>query len=136
LTSIGNIHTLHVEVYGKDIKVREGQKFLDWGTVYPGTLTNYTFNVTSRSNIQAKLIIKAINWTFYNSQNQIVKQTNETNYVILISTYNETLMDPKQTIQVILTLKVIHSDEFIDFLIENDIQTFSFDIRIYLTEKS
>lgn len=64
IPSIGTIRVLNVEVSGKDILAKNGQKFIDWGIIYPGTAINRTFNVTSRSNVDAFLIIEAANWTF------------------------------------------------------------------------
>ena len=132
LPSIGAIHTINVEVYGGDLKeLSNGQKFLDWGTVYPGMMVNRTLNVTSRSNVDAVLIIKTMNWAFNNSQGKIVKgPVNKTDYLTLKVSLNETLIHPNQTLELTLTLKVADSDDFIDFLIENDVKTFSFDICI------
>jgi hypothetical protein len=135
IPSIGKIHTLNVEVYGKDIQYQDGQPFIDWGVVYPRTLVNRTFNVTSKSNIQATLTIETANWTFYNSQNQTVKgSTNQTNYMNLNSNYNNTLINPNQTLKLTLTLNVTSSIDFINFLIESDVKSFSFDIHIYIKE--
>ncbi len=132
LPSIGTIHTINVEVYGGDLKeLSNDQKFLDWGTVYPGIMVNRTLNVTSRSNVDAMLIIKTMNWAFNNSQGKIVKgPVNKTDYLTLKVSLNETLIHPNQTLELTLTLKVADSDDFIDFLIENDVKTFSFDICI------
>jgi|Deesub1362B_J571_1020462.scaffolds.fasta_scaffold13362_2 hypothetical protein len=135
LPSFGTIYTLNVEVYGNDIRIQNGKKFIDWGIVYPGTLTNRTFNVTSKSNIQAILIIETANWIFYNSQSQAVKgPTNRTNYMSLNSNYNNTLINPNQTLELTLTLNITSSDNFINFLIESDVKSFSFDIHIYIKE--
>jgi len=132
LPSIGTIHTINVEVYGGDLKeLSDGQKFLNWGTVYPGMMVNRTLNVTSKSNVDAMLIIKTMNWAFNNSQGKIVKgPVNKTDYLTLKVSLNETLIHPNQTLELTLTLKVADSDDFIEFLIENDVKTFSFDICI------
>ena len=133
LPSFGTIYTLHVEAYGGDLQEADGRKFIDWGTVYPGIVVNRTFTVRSESNVDAKLIIRAINWIFNNSQGEIVKgPTNETNYIALTASLNETLITSNQSLEVTLTLVVPNSSDFIDFLIENDITTFSFDIYVYL----
>jgi len=138
LPSFGTIYTLQAEVYGGSLKeLDNGQKFIDWGTVYPGTTVNRTFNVMSKSNVEAKLIIKAMNWVFNNSRGEIVKgPTNETNYMTLIASLNETLMNPNQSLEVTLTLIVSNSNDFINFIIENEVTSFSFDIYIYMSKPS
>jgi len=135
LPSFGTIYTLHVEAYGGDLQEENGRKSIDWGTVYPGIVVNRTFTVRSKSNVDAKLIIRAINWIFNNSRGEIVKgPTNETSYMALTASLNETLITSNQSLEVTLTLVVPNSSDFIDFLIENDVTTFSFDIYIYLRQ--
>lgn len=133
LPSIGIIYTINIEVHGKDIQTRNGEKFIDWGTVYPGIKVNRTFNVTSKSNIPATFIITTTNWIFYNSSDRIVQgPDNKTNYMSLTPSHNKTIIGPNQTIELTLTLNVISSSEFIDFLIEKDVRKFSFDIHLYV----
>jgi hypothetical protein len=133
--SIGTIRTINIEVYGKDIKTQDSKKFIDWGMVYPGVLANRTFNVTSKSNIQAVLIIRATNWTFYDSSDQIVEVSdNKANYMSLTSSQNKTIITPNQTLELTLILNVTASREFINFLIEKNVRKFSFDIHIYVKE--
>lgn len=138
LPSLGTIHTLNVEVYGKDIKEENGEKFLDWGILYSGTQTNRTFTVKSKSNVEGTLIIKAANWTLYNSKNEtVLGPTDKIKYLtILPPKQNTTILKPDETIELTLTLNVTASKEFIDYILENDVQTFTFDLHIYLTEKT
>jgi len=127
LPSVGTIYTLNVEVHGP--------KTIDWGIVYPGIRVSRTLDVTSKSNIESLLIIKPMNWVFYDSQGEIVEgPMNKTSYMSMTADLNETLMHPNETVEVTLTLKAANSNEFIDFLIENDVETFSFDILIYLSK--
>ena len=138
LPSFGTIYTLQAEVYGGSLKeLSNGQKLIDWGTVYPGTTVNRTFNVMSKSNVEAKLIIKATNWIFNNSRGEIVEgPTNETDYMTLIASLNGTLMNPNQSLEVTLTLMVSDSSDFINFILENEVTSFSFDIHIYMSKPS
>lgn len=127
LPSIGTIYTLNVEVHGP--------KVIDWGTVYPGITVSRVINISSKSNIEAVLIIKPMNWVFNDSQGEIVEgPTNETRYMVMTANLNGTLIHPNQTVEVTLTLKVTNSKALIDFLIKNDVETFSFNILIYLSE--
>jgi len=136
LPSIGTIYTFHAEVYGNDIKeLSDGQKLIDWGIVYPGSVVTKTFNVTSESNAKAILVIKPMNWVFNNSRGEIVEgPVNKTDYMTLSANFNGTLMSPGQTSEVKLTLMVSNSHEFINFLIENHVTVFSFDIYVYMSK--
>ena len=140
LPSIGTIYTFNVEVYGGDLKeLSNGQKFLDWGTIYPGMVVNRSFNVKSKSNVDAILIIKPANWTFKDSTNRTINFS-ETDYETLVSGFiftsnsNGTLIRPNETLEVTLTLKVEASSDFIDALIRNNVKNFSFDIYIDLSK--
>jgi len=135
IPSIGTIHVLNVEVYGGDIKYLNGELTLDWGIVYPGSQINRSFFIKTKGNINGTLKIKAGNWTFKNSKTIIY---NHTEWMTIESIYNgtkkpymEVLMGEK-TIMAIITLKVSNSDDFIDWIIENNIKTFSFDISVIL----
>jgi hypothetical protein len=48
--------------------------------------------------------------------------------------YNNTTVNPKQTVPVKLTLSIDNSDNFIWFLINNNVTEFSFDIMISANE--
>jgi len=135
ILSVGTIHALYVEVYGGDIKEVNGQKIIDWGIVYPGSLVNRTFNVVSKSNIEATLIIKAVNWTLYNSENKTVRgPSDHIEYLNLLSPEsNMTVLKPDETIRVTLYLNVTNSAEFINLVIRNNVTSFRFDIRIFLS---
>ena len=141
LPSIGTIYTLNVEVYGGDLKeLSNGQKFLDWGAIYPGMEVNRGFNVKSKSNVDAILTIKPTNWTFKDSTNRTINFSSETDYETLVSGFiftsnsNGTLISPNETLEVTLTLKVKVSIDFVDALIRNNVKNFSFDIYIDLSK--
>ena len=141
LPSIGTIYTLNIEVYGGDLKeLSNGQKFLDWGVIYPGMEVNRGFNVKSKSNVDAILTIKPTNWTFKDSTNRTINFISETDYETLVSGFiftsnsNGTLIRPTETLEITLTLKVKVSSDFIDALIRNNVKNFSFDIYIDLSK--
>ena len=138
LPSLGTIHTLNVEVYGKDVQEKNGEKYIEWGILYPGTQINRTFTVKSKSNVEGILIIKATNWTLYNSKNEtVLGPTDKMKYInILPPKQNETILKPDETIELTITLNATASKEFIEYILENDVQTFTFDLHIYLTEKT
>ena len=135
IPSIGTIHALNVEVYGGDIKYLNGELTLDWGIVYPGSQINRSFFIKTKGNINGTLKIKAGNWTFRNSKTIIY---NYTEWMTIESIYNGTkkpymeILMGEKTIMAIITLKVSNSNDFIDWIIENNIKTFSFDISVIL----
>lgn len=153
--SIGTIHVLNVEVYGGDIQKCNGEKCLDWGIVYPGKSLNRTFYAKSKSNAEATLIIKIVNWTLYKSEtpdsdevvltnctlyyesenNRVIYGPSESiEYFTLYAPENRTMLKPGETIKVTLYLDAADSIDFIDFVIENDIKSFQFDIYVFMSE--
>ena len=130
LINVGKVHTLNVEVYGGDLTTINGELALDWGTVYPEIKVNRTFYIRSKSNVEGTLIIKTGNWTFKNTETYTYDKTKWMN--IIEPSWNETKLQPNQEIFAIITLNVTNSQEFIDWLIENEIKSFSFDITITL----
>jgi len=138
IPSIGTIHTLNVDVYGRDIQYFDGVKMIDWGVVYPGSSVKRAFNVTSISNVEGVLIIRVFNWTFYDSTNKLVRgPINKTDYmeILIEPECNMTILKPDETVELTLTLNVTSSNDFINFIVENDVRSFSFDIIIHITEK-
>ena len=138
IPSLGTIHALNVEVYGGDIRYLNGQPTLDWGVVYPGSQINRSFFIKTKSNINGTLKIKAGNWTFKNSETFIY---NSTEWMAIERIYNGTkklymeVLKGENTIMATITLKVSNSDDFINWIIEKDIKTFSFDIYVILEPK-
>ena len=130
LINVGKVHTLNVEVYGGNLTTINGELVLDWGTVYPGIKVNRTFYIKSKSNVEGTLIIKTGNWTFKNTETYTYDKTEWMN--IIEPPWNETKLKPNQEIFATITLNVTNSQEFIDWLIENEIKSFSFDITITL----
>jgi len=130
LINIGKVRTLNVEVYGGNLTTINGELALDWGTVYPGIKVNRTFYMRSKSNVEGTLTIKTGNWTFKNTKTYTYSKTEWMN--IIEPPWNKTKLQPKQEIFATITLNVTNSQEFIDWLVENEIKSFSFDITITL----
>jgi hypothetical protein len=130
--SMGKIHTINVNVQGGDLKYMNGEPTLDWGVVYPGLQVNRTFYVTSKSNIEGTLTIKVVNLTFSNTE---AFTYNKTDWMKIVEpSCNKTTIKPKETILVTLTLNVSNSNDFVNWIIENNIKSFNFDIHIYVKE--
>jgi hypothetical protein len=134
LPSLGNIRTLGVKAYW-DPKLKNETTEITWNTVRPGTSYNVTLYLQSISNIKTRLQLQTANWTFRNSNATIVSgPANSTNYMNLKWNYNNTTVNPGQTLKVTLTLSVENSIDFILFLINNNVKQFSFDIIISTSE--
>ena len=117
--SLGTIYTIGVEAYW-DPDCENKTETIDWGTIWLGSSKNVTFYIRSVSNFEATLNLNATNWNL----------ANISDYINLSWSYNGTLVNPGEIIQVTLTLSAPFSDSFIRYLIANDVKNFNFDIVI------
>ena len=122
MPGLGNIVTLEYDVDNRTI---------DWGTIYVGTSTDRSFNLTSKSNTVTTPELTYGNWTFRNAQNQPTPQPSVNNMTINWNLNNDTRLDPNQKINVTITLTAEYDQTFVDYLINNSVVTFIFDIVIY-----
>lgn len=128
--SIGTLYTIGVRAY-RDANLENETTEINWDTIYVGTSKNVTLYVQSVSNVKTTLKLSTANWTFLNSVNAIVSGPNDTiPYIHLTWDYDDLPVNPQETIQVTLTLTTDDSLAFIQFLINNNINQFSFDIKI------
>lgn len=138
IPSLGTIRTTGVKAYGGNITLNEnGEQQINWGTIYPGTLTNRSFNVQSESNIETTLIFKIENWTFLDSAHNDVTRslpTPHTDYMNITCAQNETTIRPDEIVYTTLTLSITSSPDFINAIVTNDVQEFSFDTHIKAKE--
>ena len=133
--SIGTIRTIGVKAY-YDPSLQNQTTQIQWGTTYPGSTTNATLYIKSTSNTKTTLHLQTANWTFRNYTDAIVPgPDNATPYLNLTWNYNGTTISPSQTIPVILALSVTDSQTFTQFLVDNNVTSFSFDIIISATEQ-
>ena len=122
MPGLGNIVTLGYDVDNRTI---------DWGTVYVGTSTDHAINLTSRSNTVTTPELSYGNWIFKNAENQPAPQPSVNNMTLSWSLNNDTQIEPNQKINVTLTLTAEYDPTFVNYLINNTITTFSFDIIIH-----
>lgn len=128
--SVGTLRTIGVEAYGGNITIDEqGNQYINWSTIYTGASENRSFYLRSKSNVKTILNLTTANWTFYDSENKIVTGFNAS-YLNLGWDYNNTLISPFEEIYVTLTLKASVESSFINALIINKVEKFSFDIII------
>ena len=138
IPSLGTIRTTGVKAYGGNITLKEGKQCIDWGTIYTGALTNRSFHVKSQSNIETTLNLTAANWTFrdFEGNNVTGSLPTECADVPPPVTCNCTgaLLSPGEEIYVTLTLWASDDIRFINYLIDERVTEFSFDIHIYAKE--
>jgi len=131
--SIGNIRTLGVEAYGGDIETIAEKQYIDWGTIYLGALTNRSFYLRSKSNIETTLNLETVNWTFLDSYGKNVSGANN-GYLSLGWNYTNTPINPREEVYITFTLNASASETFINFLVTNEVTNFSFDMCIYASK--
>jgi len=140
ILSLGTIHTTGFKAYEGNITGKDGNQSIDWGTIYPGTLTNRSFYVQSQSNIETTLNFTTGNWTFRDSEGKNVTES-LANYTItrqlamnVTCNATGTRISPNEEIHVTLTLRASDDIRFINYLIDKRVKEFSFDIHIYAEE--
>lgn len=133
--SLGTIIVKGAKAYGGDIKTdAQGTLTIDWGTVYPRVPVTRSFNISSDSNVPVTLIlldVTSANITFFNSNGEIVTETLPVERPITLSSnFNSTTLEPNEVIYATLTLEFSSHPDFLQYLIENKVTSFSFEIVI------
>ena len=94
---------------------------MNWGELTLGASENASFYVKSNSNVDVKLGLNVTNWT----------PPGIDKYLTISWDYNGTVLAPTQTILVTVNLEVASDGDFIDFLVENSVTSFGFDMTVY-----
>jgi len=131
MPSLGTIYTLGYDVYDGDIIIVNGNRTLNWTTIYVGSSINRSFLLKSLSNTVTKPNFAYGNWTFRNEQDQTQPSPPLDNVTVNWDLNNDRLLNPNEVVNVTLTLKIEYNETFIQDLIKFNITTFSFDIAIY-----
>ena len=130
LPSVDTIRTSGIKAYW-DAELTNETTEIPWGRLSPGSVSNVTLYLRNISNIQITLNMTAANWVFRSSTNGIVfGPANSTEYMNLTWSYNDSILNLGQTIQTRLTLQAQDTTSFVEFVIANDVQQFSFDINM------
>lgn len=129
MPTIGNIITTGYEAHGGDINTTATNQTLDWGTIYIGASTNRSFTLKNKSNIITTPQLNATNWVFKNQQGQQVDPPGVNN-ISVNWTLNNTPLNPNEEVNVTMTLTISFDPTFIDYIVNNNVTTFSFDIII------
>ena len=128
--TVGNIITLGYEVHGGDIRTVFGNQTLDWGTIYVGTSTNRSLILKSKSNTKTVPELNTTGWAFRNQQGQVVVPPTMDDVTVNWTLNPSPPLDPNEETNATITLTVKYDATFVDYLINNNIATFSFDIII------
>jgi hypothetical protein len=122
----GNITVQGLEIYGGDIKYTPNNNsvYVDWGELSLGAYKTVSFNVRSSSNVNVTLALNVTKWT----------PSGIENYITVSWDYNGTVLSSaKEELLVTVTLEVASSADFVDFLVENQVTSFGFDMIVYAT---
>jgi hypothetical protein len=122
VSTTGTIKVQGLEIYGGDIKTEGENVYVDWGELTLGASKKASFYVKSTSNVDVELGLNVTNWM----------PTGIEDYVTISWDYNGTVLSPTTpAILASVNLEVASDGHFIDFLVENEVTTFGFDITIY-----
>jgi len=121
LPTTGTIHVRGLEIYGGNVTSESGRVYVNWGELTLGASENASFYVKSNSNVDVKLGLNVTNWT----------PPGIDKYLTISWDYNGTVLAPTQTILVTVNLEVASDGDFIDFLVENSVTSFGFDMTVY-----
>jgi len=124
IPTTGTIYVKDLEIYGGDTKSESGKVYIDWGELTLGASKNATFYVRSTSNVDVELGLNVTNWTPGGIED----------YLDIFWDYDGTLLSsgPNQVpLLVTVNLAVSSSGEFVDFIVENEVTSFGFDMTVY-----
>jgi len=132
LPSLGTIKTIDVEIYRDpngenkietlswdEIKIEK----LDWDEIKTGTV-NTTVYVKSVSNFRVTLNMFLTDWN----------PVEISDYITISWDYNGTQLNPSEIIPVTMTLSASSSDDFVNYLVSNEIRRFDFVIHIVASD--
>lgn len=123
LPTIGTIRTIGVEAYW-DTNLENRTETIDWGTISPGVTKNVTLYIRSVSNVKTTLHI-------FESD---VSPSKISNYLDLSWDYDGALLDPGEIIPVTLFLSASPSKNFMYYLVDSNVKTFSINIHLVAEE--
>ncbi|MDG6222423.1 MAG: hypothetical protein IAX21_11740 [Candidatus Bathyarchaeota archaeon] len=118
IPSVGNIKTLEVEAYTDSAYANKIDQ-ISWDTLEPGKTVNTTIYIKSVSNVEITLDIHLTDWV----------PSNLSKYITISWDYDGSSLNPREGIPVTLMLSASSSDDFIYYLVENEVQNFNVDVH-------
>lgn len=120
LPSQGNIYTLGVEAYS-DSTCESRIEQISWDVLEPGETVNKTVFIKSVSNSPVTLNVNLTDW----------EPVELSNYISISWNYDSHKLAPSDVISVTLMLSASSSDDFVYFLVENEIQSFAVNLHFF-----
>jgi hypothetical protein len=118
----GTLYVSGLDIYGGDTESESGNVYIDWGELTLGASKNASFYVRSNSNVDVELELNVANWTPAGIED----------FIGISWDYNGTLLSPSsESLLVTVSLDVSLSGEFIDFIVDNGVTSFGFDMTVF-----
>ena len=118
LPSLAVIKTIEVETYW-DADCTNKTTVIDWGETKPGIAIDKTLYIKSISNFRVTLNLNVTNWS----------PPDISDYITITWNYNGATLEPGEAIPVTMNLSASSSNDFVDYLIENEITEFSVELH-------
>ena len=122
IPTIGAIKTIGVEAYW-DENLENITNIINWNNLWLGSSKNVTLYMRSISNEKTVLKLNATNWN----------PRNISKYMNITWNYYQTPVTPDEVVIVTITLSAPGSESFIEYLITNNVQKFTFELIISTT---
>lgn len=124
IPSLGTIRLIGVEAYGGDINQTNSELEIYLGEIQVGTPKNISFILRNKSNTPTTLSMTANNW----------KPQNLATYMSVSWNYTGNQIAPNQEIHVRIDIDAPTTMEFANYLITNNVESFSFSLTIKANE--
>jgi hypothetical protein len=124
LPTVGTISLIGLEVYGGDIQSTNGNFSLDIGEIRMGTPKNVSFLLRNKSNTVTTLSITLNNWIPESLQS----------FMIISWNYTGEKIAPNEEIPIRIDITTETSLEFVDYIVTNDVKSFSLSLTIQAVE--
>jgi hypothetical protein len=92
---------------------------LDWGEIKTGESSNTTVYIKSVSNFEVTLNLKLTDWN----------PPSISDYITITWDYNGTHLNPDDVIPVTMNLSASSSENFVNYLVDNEIKQFNVDVH-------
>lgn len=120
--SVGNIRVFGVGAYW-DVACTNETGFINWGTVYPGSVINVSIYLKSLSNREVILNLNVTNWD----------PPGLSEYITVSWNYSGKFLAPGEVLPVTFTLKMSDSTSAVDYIIREKVSGFNVTLKIYPT---
>ena len=118
----GTLYVSGLDIYGGDTESDSGNVYIDWGELSLGASKTASFYVRSNSNVDVELELNVANWAPAGIQD----------FIGISWDYDGSLLSPGQeSLLITVSLDVSSSSEFINFIVDNAVTSFGFDMTVY-----